>query len=86
MTDMIRITIELLKHGDPDDVEIIGSASIWNDGKGTKVIGNYNYLLRRKGARMYRGGNIYNFARTTHNVWDLLLLVLKDAVGKKRIK
>ncbi len=78
---MIKVTVELWKKGNPNDIEVLGSAEITNDGSGSKGRGNYNYVLRRRGNRTWKRGHIAGFNRQMLSVWVLLLWVLADAIG-----
>ena len=75
---MIKITIELFRHGNPDDREILGTAKIYNDLSGTPERGNYKYKLSKKSGKIWRKGEIKGFARKSRSAWRLLYLVLKD--------
>jgi hypothetical protein len=86
---VLRVTIELVPHGDDSRAEKIGEAIIANDGTGTTNIGNYRARIQR----FSRGKNkraltpmrcrVHGFARLTHGPWDLLYLILKEALHPK---
>ena len=84
-TNVLRITIELLPHGDEDQAKLIAQANIVNNGSGTRDIGNYNYVLGEEhGSSNWKASSIEGFPRERVaglNVWDLVYRVLHDAVG-----
>lgn len=82
---MLRITIELVPHGDESRKEVIGIGVIANDATGTDYNGNYKYHLSKwgKGTAMWKAGRIEDFARKVRGPWDLLYRVLSNAVGDR---
>ena len=86
---MLRITVELVPFGDETRAEVIGTATIANDGTGTEHSGNYRARIHR----FSRGKNrreltpmrcrVRGFSRLAHGPWDLLYLVLKEALHPK---
>lgn len=80
---MIRVTVEIWRHGDPTDKEVLGEGVIVNDLTGTKTHGNYKYFLRSKGQK-FREGEIKKFQRQRKNVWWLLFYVMKDAMWSQQ--
>ena len=42
---MIRITVELVPHGDESRARVLAHGIIANDGTGTLERGNYNFVL-----------------------------------------
>lgn len=79
---MIVVTIELWPGGDRSRKELLGAATIANDGSGTPTVGNYRYALgKRKGVGTWKEGEIKGFPRKRLGGYDLLLRVLRDAVG-----
>ena len=85
---MLRITIELWPFGFETNKKTLSIMNIWNDGTGTKTSGNYKYkiLKTRSKTQSWRSGFVNNFRRKQMNAWDLLFLVLLDAVGDRNIK
>ena len=75
---MIKITIELLRHGNWNDRKKIADATIWNDCTGSARRGNYKYKVWKKRETEWKSGEIKEFARKSRSVWRLLYLVLKD--------
>ena len=70
---MLKITIELYPHGDKDNSQKIGEATIINDGTGTKELGNYMVSLAEFGG--YPGldnGKVMDFDRKDRGPWELL--------------
>jgi hypothetical protein len=47
---MLRITIELLVHGDESKKKTLGVAEIWNNLSGNLSGGNYNFRIFKKGS------------------------------------
>jgi hypothetical protein len=86
---MLRVTVELVPLGDESRAEVIGTAIIANDGTGTHSSGNYRARIHR----FSRGKNrheltpmrcrVGGFSRLDHGPWDLLYLVLKEALHPK---
>lgn len=75
---MINIEIDLVPMGflAPKKLK---SIKIWNDGTGTKYVGNYGYELLNKNGTTHRKGHIEGFRRKSKNVFELLALCLNDA-------
>ena len=82
---MIRVTVELLRFGDSDDIEHLGTAYITNNLTGTPTIGNYNVRISKRGnpKTVWKRGTVKNFKRKSRGAWDLLYLALKNIVGKR---
>ncbi len=85
---MIRVTVELLPHGDESRKRHLGTATIANDGTGTTTHGNYNIRLSRRGQpdSVWKTGRLTGFQRKRLLVWDLLLLALAATVGQRMIR
>lgn len=77
---MLKVTIELDKHGLGTDLKKLGEIQIINNNKGTKESGNYDYLVFDERGRITRDSknSIVGFDRLKNNVFQLLLLVLED--------
>lgn len=80
---MLRITIELVPHGDESRIEKLGVCMIANDATGDQTTGNYKWHVSKWGAAhmMWKTGKTAGFPRKRLGPWDLLYRVLKDAVG-----
>jgi hypothetical protein len=85
---MIRVTIELLPHGDETRKRHLGTAIIANDGTGKDTHGNYNIRLSRRGQpdSTWKTGRLTGFQRKRFLVWDLLLLALAATVGQRMFR
>ncbi len=85
---MIRVTVELLPHGDESRRRHLGTAIIANDGTGTDTQGNYNIRLSRRGQpdSAWKTGRLTGFQRKRFLVWDLLLLALAATVGQRMFR
>jgi len=81
---MIKITAELWPLGSEKHKQYLGTATIANLGTGTNARGNYRYTLSRRGASggTWKEGEVTGFPRKRLKMWDLLLWVLLDALGK----
>lgn len=79
---MIKITVELLKNGNPKNVELLGVAYITNDRSSEDTYrGNYSVELTRRGqhnTRIWRKGEVTGFPRKRQLVWDLLFAALRS--------
>jgi hypothetical protein len=82
---MLRITIELLPLGSEEHKRHLGTAEIWNDATGSLESGNYRYRLYHWGNSngLWRSGNVTAFPRLNRGPWDLLFLVLLQAVSDR---
>jgi len=82
---VIKVTIELLRFGIPELKKHLGTAIISNDGSGMRDSGNYDYMLSKWGKpdEPWKKGTLKSFPRQERGPWDLLYLVLRDAVGKR---
>jgi hypothetical protein len=82
---MIRVTVELIPYGDDHHPrrQVLGVATIANDGTGTLSRGNYNFVVRGKRGRFIADGWVGDFARKQLLVWDLLHAVLDGTFGRK---
>lgn len=85
---MIRITIELVPHGDESRARVLARGEIINEGTGTRERGNYYFWLSQSGrvTTKSRWGNVRDFPRLRKNVWHLLARVLNTAFGPKEAK
>jgi len=85
---VIRVTIEMLPHGDESRKRHLGTAIIANDGTGTATQGNYNIRLSRRGQpdSVWKTGRLTGFLRKKFLVWDLLLLALAATVGQRMFR
>ena len=79
---MIKVTVELISAID-GHTEILGSAIIANDGRGTHTRGNYNAVFSSKRKPTWRRASVDDFPRQRLNAWDLLYRCLCDAVGDR---
>ena len=78
---MLRITIELVPFGVEENKKVIAVSEIWNDGTGTREIGNYQYNIwndKQKESLVAYGG-VKKFKRLFKGPWSLLKKVLKNA-------
>lgn len=79
---MIRITIELVPHGDESRAKVLHVGLIANNGKGTQSRGNYWFELSQRGSRkVWRKGPVEGFPRRSRGAWHLLHRVLEEAIG-----
>ena len=82
---MIRVTIELLPHGEESRKRHLGTVEIANDGTGTAESGNYMVRLAKMGrpAQTWMRGAVVGFARKSQGPYDLLLKALVATVGPR---
>lgn len=73
---MIRVTVELLPHGDETRKRTIGLMEIANDGTGDVETGHYRGKLIAEYTDG-RPGRIENFRRQRQSVWSLIGAFLK---------
>ena len=73
---MIRITVELVPFGIEERKRIIGTAKIYNDGTGSKTVGNYQTEFNLK--KKWRTGTVKGFKRQQDNVWKLIREALNN--------
>lgn len=83
---MIRVTVEMLPHGDASRARILGVGYISNDGKGSADVGSYDVKLMKsaeyaKSDGVWKSGHVPRFLRSRLGPWDLLYLALKACVG-----
>lgn len=74
---MLRVTIELVPHGDETRAREIGTMLIANDGEGTYAKGNYAYVYGytdRRGVK-FSTGTVKNFYRN-QGAWALIKKIL----------
>ena len=85
---MLRITIEVLSHGDTTNPKHLGTALIINDCTGTAETGNYTITLSKWGSpkEIWKSGKLSGFPRLKLGPWDLLLLALIATIGDRMIK
>ena len=83
----IRVTIELVPFG-IGKPRHLGTALIANDGSGDVDVGNYVATLSKWGRpnAVWKTAEVKGFRRRKRGAWDLLYLVLKEAVGKRNDK
>lgn len=91
---MLRITIDLIPHGDSSRTETIGCIYIANDGSGDLNTGYYNSVLtlRRAAKRavtalgakdIWKRARVEGFPRKRLGPYDLLYRILHAAVGSR---
>lgn len=75
---MIRVTIELLPHGDATRKRVLGRLEVANDGTGTTEVGNYRGTLHAEyTGPAGRSGRVLNFRRRRQSAWSLVGAFLK---------
>jgi hypothetical protein len=76
---MVRVTVELVRKGDPNNVRLLGVMEIANVG-GTEDVGDYSVRLSTAGdaRRTWRQGIVRGFPRKRLLGWDLLYRALKS--------
>ena len=67
----IRVTVELLPHGDESKAQVLGRLTIVNDGSGDDYVGHYAGVLEAE-YTTGRSGRVREFQRGTHSVWSLI--------------
>lgn len=81
---MLRITIELVPHGDESKKKVIAQGEIVNTGTGDWIHGDYAYRLheehRQSGSRCTFEGELLRHPRRLEAM-DLLYRVLERAIG-----
>lgn len=81
---MLRVTIDLIPHGDERRKRIVATMEIANDLTGDEIAGNYKYRLWEAGRGAYsptqNDGRILNHIRNS-SVFTLIRMVLMDAHG-----
>lgn len=75
---MLRITVELVRHGDESQKSTLATMEIANDGTGDRFVGNYDGILHAE----YTGdegreGRVEKFDRQRQSVWSLVGAFLK---------
>ena len=81
---MIRITIEMVPRGNEAKKYTMGSATITNDGTGTKTRGNYVFRQFSKTGRQLASVDVWDFPRGRMSVWYLLHWALNNAFNKQQ--
>lgn len=85
---MIRVTVELISAINPARSRVLGVAEIANDlsSDNLREVGNYKYRLSKWSPKLretWKKGRVTGLSRTKRGSWDLLFMVLRDAVGKR---
>ena len=80
---MIKITIEMWRHGNPIDVKTLGHIHIRNDGTGTEKRGNYTVELTKPNSNKIRSVRIKNFPRKSYDVFNLIWRCLNEVFKRK---
>lgn len=76
---MIRVTVELIPHGDEVRKRVVGVMEIANDGTGDQVTGNYKGTLHAEYTKgQGRNAIVRGFNRKTQSVWTLIGQFLKQ--------
>lgn len=88
---MLRVTIELLPHGDESKAEVVGVATIVNTGEGTAETGSYEVKLMKtakfaKRPGVWREGRVSGFPRLKLGPYDLLYRCLAVCVGPRNTR
>lgn len=81
---MLRVTIELLPHGDESRKRHLGTMEIANVG-GTPSRGNYRARLSKRGKpkQLWKEGAVTGFPRKRLGPYDLLYRALMATVGSR---
>jgi hypothetical protein len=75
---MIRVTVELLPHGDEAHKRQLAVMEIANDGTGNVSTGNYRGTLHAEYTpEKGRHGQVFEFHRQRQSVWSLVGAFLK---------
>lgn len=75
---MIRVTVELIPHGDESKARMLGVMEIANDGTGDLDIGHYDGTLHAEyTGKTGRTGRVREFNRRHQSVWSLVGAFLK---------
>lgn len=87
---MLRVTIELLPGGREEGRRVLATADIANDGQHPRrpTYGSYRawlHVMQTKDGkpRLWRRACVSSMHRSRRGVWDLLQLVLDDALGNR---
>lgn len=82
---MIRVTIELLKKGNPNERVHKGTIEIANDKTGSDTMGNYIAKLTQAGksVSIWKFATVWHFPRKRLGAYDLLFRILYKAVGSR---
>lgn len=87
---MIRVTVELISAIHSSRNQVLGVAEISNDVikslKSNGARGDYKFTLSKRGSavnQVWKRGRVEGFPRKRRLMWDLLYLVLKEAVGDR---
>ena len=76
---MIRVTVEMIPHGDETRKSVLGSLEIANDNTGNYEIGNYDATLHAEYTRPEgRKCRVTGFGRQRQSVWSLIGAALKQ--------
>jgi hypothetical protein len=75
---VIRVTVEMVPHGDENKKHTLGVLEIANDGTGTLESGNYDGVLHAEYTPPSgRFGRVDQFQRNRQSVWSLVGAFLK---------
>ena len=80
---MIVLQMQMWRHGDPNQMTILGEAKIINTGTGTDTDGHYIFKLAGKNGRPWKKGVVTGFPRKRLLAWDLLYRCLKEVIGDR---
>jgi hypothetical protein len=80
---VLRITIEMVPHGDESRKRVIYVAKIINLLTGTKTRGDYGMIMYRGRSTkaIWKKCRINGFPRKQRNAWDLLYRGLREIIG-----
>ena len=80
---MVLINVSLMS-AKTGKIKSLGSMKIVNDGKGDYQFRNYNYEISKFGEKgIWKVGYISNLDTLHRGPWDLLYMILKQAIGKR---
>lgn len=74
---MIRVTMELIPHGNPTNVQHLGTVHIANDGTGSQSFGNYNVTALGKTKKVFAHAKVIKHPRKGEIPLRLLYKSLK---------
>ena len=77
---MIRITIELDRHGKGKEVKTLGSIDVVNTGTGTDRKRNYRAEFKDRNGRVFRRVELNDWQSLNKSIWKLLRTIITRGV------
>jgi len=83
---MVVVTVEMWPKGNRKKKYLLAEAVITNDGKGTKSVASYDCIILDRRGKKVRRVRIEGFQRLRASVWTLIMRMVQQVYGERRLR